>query len=128
MDYIEVIDYQSEEKDKEKEIDFSSFYADYDYGSSSENNEDPEEDYEEDEYETMNVKQLLRIRDYYDYVSKVDIPKSKKHTKKNEVIEYIMEFESNISNIDAVIRRHQLWKYIDELKADKYMKQFIFWS
>ena len=35
MDYIEVIDYQSEEKDKEKEIDFSSFYADYDYGSYS---------------------------------------------------------------------------------------------
>ena len=124
MDYIEVIDYQSEEK--EKEIDFSSFYADYDYGSSS---DVPEEDYEEEEeYDTMNLKQLLRIRDYYDYISKVDIPKSKKHTKKNEVIDYIMEFESNISNIDAVIRRHQLWKYIDELKADKYMKQFIFWS
>ena len=125
MDYIEVIDYQPEEK--EKEIDFSSFYADYDYGSSSENNEDIQ-DYEEDEYETMNLKQLLRIRDYYDYISKVDIPKSKKHTKKNEVIDYIMEFESNISNIDIVIRRVQLWKYIDELKSDKYMKQFIFWS
>lgn len=121
MDYIEVIENDSTDL---KEMDFNAFYADYHY-ESSENNED---DDDTDDYESMNLKQLLRIRDYYDHMSNKDIPKSKKHTKKNDVINYILEFEVNISNIEIVIRRQQLWKYIDELKADKYMKQFIFWS
>lgn len=122
MDYIEVVENNEPTNLKEKEMDFSSFYADYDYESSEQNEE------EDIEYESMNVKQLLRIRDYYNYMSNADIPKSKKHTKKNDVINDILEFEANISNIDVVIKRQQLWKYIDVLKSDKYMKQFIFWS
>lgn len=114
MDYIEVIE------NEPQEMDFSSFYADYDYESSEEN--------ENTDYDTMTLKQLLRIRDYYNHAINANIPKLKKHTKKNEIINDIIEFESNISNIDVVIKRNKLWKYIDELKADKYMKQFIFWS
>jgi hypothetical protein len=124
MDYIEVIEKEEEHVSDLKEMDFTSFYADYDYDTSSERNE---EDTDND-YQTMNLKQLQRIRDYYDHMTKVDIPKSKKYTKKDDIIDYILEFESNITNIDIVIRRHQLWKYINELKEDKYMKQFIFWS
>jgi hypothetical protein len=131
MDYIEVIEKEQEETAGDgselKEMDFNSFYADYDYDTSSEVGVEIECE-EDNDYQTMNLKQLLRIRDYYDHMAKVDIPKSKKHTKKDDIIDYILEFESNISNIDIVIRRHQLWKYINELKSDKYMKQFIFWS
>jgi len=127
MDYIEVI----EEEPNEIEIDFSSFYADYDYESSDQEKEQCVEladEVADEDYDTMTLKQLLRIRDYY-YMSNGDnIPKSKKHTKKNDIIDDILEFETNISNIDIIIRRHQLWNYIEELKADKYMKQFIFWS
>jgi hypothetical protein len=119
MDYIEVVDTEP------KEMDFSSFYEDYEYESSCEEEKEEMIDFDQsNRYEEMNLKQLQRIRDYYN----ADIPKSKKNTKKQDVIDDILLFESNISNIDIVIRRIQLWKYIDELKADKYMKQFIFWS
>ena len=126
MDYIEVIE------EEPIEIEFSSFYADYDYESSDQEKEQCVElaaadEIADEDYETMTLRQLLRIRDYY--MSNGDnIPKSKKHTKKNDIIDDILEFETNISNIDVIIRRHQLWNYIEELKADKYMKQFIFWS
>ena len=123
MDYIEVIE------EEPKEIDFSSFYADYDYESSDEQCVKMADEVADEDYETMTLKQLLRIRDYYYYMSNPDnIPKSKKHTKKNDIIDDILEFETNISNIDIIIKRHQLWNYIEELKSDKYMKQFIFWS
>jgi hypothetical protein len=118
MDYIEVVEIEP------KEMDFSSFYQDYEYESSCEELLQEEEEDNNNNYEEMNIKQLQRIRDYYN----ADIPKSKKNTKKQDIIDDILLFESNISNIDIVIRRVQLWKYIDELKADKYMKQFIFWS
>ena len=74
---------------------------------------------EEEDYESLSVKQLMRIRDYY------NIPKSK---KKEDLINDIIEFESNIENVEIVMRRTKLWGYITELKTDKYMKQFIFWS
>ncbi len=101
-------------------INISAFYADYDLSEGEENNEEEEDvEEEEEDYETFTVKQLLRITDYY------NIPKSK---KKADIINNINEFESNIENMDVVIRRNKLWKYISELKSDKYMKQFIFWS
>lgn len=98
-------------------IDISEFYADYDLSEGEEDNEEEEEN--ENDYESLTVKQLLRITDYY------NIPKFK---KKADIILKINEFESNIENMDVVIRRTKLWKYITELKSDKYMKQFIFWS
>jgi hypothetical protein len=98
-------------------IDISNFYADYDL--SDEKDEEEEEEEEEENYESLTVKQLMRIRDYY------NIPKSK---KKEDLINDIVEFEANIENIDTVMRRTKLWGYISELKSDKYMKQFIFWS
>jgi len=94
--------------------DISGFYADYDLSEGDEDNEE-----EEDDYESLTVKQLLRITDYY------NIPKFK---KKADIISNLNEFESNIENMEIVIRRTKLWRYITELKSDKFMKQFIFWS
>jgi hypothetical protein len=97
----------------EEPVDISKFYADYDLSD----DEDPQE--EEENYESLTVKQLMRIREYY------NIPKSK---KKEDLINDIVKFESNIENVNIVMRRTKLWEYISELKSDKYMKQFIFWS
>jgi hypothetical protein len=72
-----------------------------------------------DEYETLNVRQLLRIQDYY------NIPKTK---KKGEMITNIIAFESDLENADIVIKRKKMWAYMRELKDDKCMKQFVFWD
>ena len=104
---------------KQNPVDISKFYADYDLTDFDEKEEEEEEEDQEEDYESLTVKQLVRIRDYY------NIPKSK---KKEDLINDIVEFESNIENIDTVMRRTKLWGYISELKSDKYMKQFIFWS
>lgn len=108
LEFVEI------QQPNQEPVDISKFYADYDL---SDFEEDEEE--EENNYESMTVKQLTRIREYY------NIPKSK---KKEDLINDIVEFESNIENVNIVIRRTKLWEYITELKTDKYMKQFIFWS
>ena len=71
-----------------------------------------------DEYESMTVKQLLRIQEYY------NIPKTK---KKGEMVADIIAFESNLANTEIVLRRKKLWTYMTELKEDKCMKQYVFW-
>lgn len=93
----------------------SSFYADYDFSDDSVvvMNED---------YEKYNVKQLMRIYEYY------QLPKQKKSIKKVDLIQHITQFESNYANIEIVERRNQLWSFMSELMNDKYMKQFLFWS
>jgi hypothetical protein len=93
----------------------SSFYADYDFSDDSVGviNED---------FEKYNVKQLLRIYEYY------QLPKQKKPIKKVDLIQHITQFESNYANIEIVERRTQLWSFMSELMNDKYMKQFLFWS
>lgn len=72
-----------------------------------------------DEYESLNVRQLLRIQDFY------NIPKTK---KKGEMISNIIAFESDLANTETVLRRKKLWAYMRELKDDKCMKQYIFWD
>lgn len=67
------------------------------------------------------VPDLLRICDYYGLLKTIKSLKC----KKQEIIDTIVYFETNKENEAIVNRRHQLWSYIMELKADKYMKQFI---
>lgn len=67
------------------------------------------------------VADLLRICDYYGLLKTIKSLKC----KKQEIIDTIVYFETNKENEAIVNRRHQLWSYIMELKADKYMKQFI---
>lgn len=71
-----------------------------------------------EEYETMTVRELLRISDYY------NIPKSK---KKEVIISNIIAFEADLTNEKVCTKRKKLWTYMRILKEDKYMKQFLFW-
>jgi hypothetical protein len=70
------------------------------------------------------VKQLLLICDYYGLMKDVRTNKM----KKQDVIEQILLFENNMENCEVVIRRKELWYYINELKNDKMMKKFVIWK
>ena len=70
------------------------------------------------------VKQLLLICDYYGLMKDVRTNKM----KKQDVIEQILLFENNMENYEVVVRRKELWYYINELKNDKMMKKFIIWN
>ena len=70
------------------------------------------------------VKQLLLICEYYDLLKDVKTNKM----KKQDIIEQILLFENNNDNYEMMIRRKELWYYINELKEDKMMKKFIIWG
>ena len=77
------------------------------------------------------IKQLLIICEYYAQSKQEKAGEfcgSKTRTmKKNELISLIMMFERNIDNIEVVMKRKELWYYLDSLKADKIMKKFVLW-
>ncbi len=70
------------------------------------------------------VKQLLLICDYYGLMKDVRTNKM----KKQDVIEQILLFENTMENYEVVIRRKELWYYLNELKNDKMMKKFVIWN
>ena len=65
------------------------------------------------------VKELQRIMDYYEI----------KGTKLNKgnMIELLIEFESDPNNREIKNKRKRLFDNINELKKHKYMKKFIMW-
>ena len=69
-----------------------------------------------DEYNLLNVKELGHIINYYNI---------KKQKNKNDTIWKIIDYETNIDNIYLTEKRRELWKYINELKKDKYLSKFI---
>ena len=60
---------------------------------------------------------LLHVARYYDL-------KTRRKTK-IDLITDIVEFELNPENIFIVEKRKYLWNYIEELKEDEYLSQFI---
>ena len=64
------------------------------------------------------LKQLGMIYEYY------NIGKMAK-LKKADIIQAIVVFEHDSENYELVMRRQQLWHYLEELKADKFMKRFV---
>ena len=62
-------------------------------------------------------KELERIADYYEI--------SKRKKKKEDLIEDIVLFEKDPENVVKVYQRKKMWKYIKEIKKDKYLKQFL---
>ncbi len=74
-------------------------------------------------HENYTVKELLLICDYYGFAKDV---KSNKFNKE-QIIDYLIAFESDVSNSEIVFRRQNMWFYINELKNDKFMKKFILW-
>jgi hypothetical protein len=70
------------------------------------------------DYQTNYIKKELdRIADYYEI--------SKRKKKKAELIETIVLFEKEPINIQKVYQRKKMWKYIEEIKNDKYLRQFL---
>jgi len=74
-------------------------------------------------HENYTVKELLLICEYY------GVAKELKYTKcnKNEIIQFLVMYESNPINTDIVFKRQNMWFYINELKNDKFMKKYVLW-
>lgn len=77
----------------------------------------------EELYEKYNIKQLLRICNYYDIEKNIKIAKY----KKQDIIASIVYFESLSENFEIVNNRHIMWSYITELSHDSKMKKYIIW-
>jgi len=72
-------------------------------------------------YREHNIKELLKICDFYN----INLKKIK--IKKENLINIIINFENNISNLLIVEKRIQKWNYIYELIFDNKMKKYILW-
>jgi len=73
--------------------------------------------------ENFNVKELLIICDYYGFSKELKYNKC----NKEQIIEFLVSFESDPTNSDIVFKRQNLWFYMNELKNDKYMKKYLLW-
>lgn len=73
--------------------------------------------------ENYTVKELLLICNYY------GVSKELKSFKcnKDEIIQFLVDFESNPNNSDIVFKRKNMWFYINEIKNDKFMKKYVLW-
>lgn len=69
------------------------------------------------------IKELLIICDYYGIVKEYKLNKC----NKTQIIDILINYESNITNSDIVSRRKNMWFYINELKNDKFMKKYVIW-
>ena len=70
------------------------------------------------DYQTNYIKKdLERIADYYEI--------SKRKKRKDQLVEDIVLFEKDPVNIQKVYQRKKLWRYIEEIKKDKYLRQFL---
>ena len=74
-------------------------------------------------HENYTVKELLLICEYYGFAKDMKANKF----NKEQIIDYLISFESDISNTDIVFRRQNMWFYITELKNDKFMKKYVLW-
>jgi hypothetical protein len=74
--------------------------------------------------EEFTVKELLKICKYY------GIDKNIKSTKckKQDIISAIIFFESLPENFEKVFQRNKMWTYMNELKMDIKMKEYILWN
>ena len=73
--------------------------------------------------ENFTVKELLLICDYYGFGKEL---KSNK-CNKDQIIEILVSFESDLNNSDIVFKRQNMWFYMSELKNDKFMKKYLLW-
>jgi hypothetical protein len=73
--------------------------------------------------ENFTVKELLIICDYYGFAKELKNNKC----NKEQIIEFLVSFESEHINDDIVIKRQNMWFYMSELKNDKFMKKFLLW-
>lgn len=74
-------------------------------------------------HENYTVKELLLICEYYGFVKEIKTNK----LNKNEIIEYLVNFEANPLNEIICLKRQTMWFYVNELKNDKFMKKYVLW-
>lgn len=72
-------------------------------------------------YSYMTLKQLNLICDYYGITSYIRITKC----NKEDIINTLVFYENAYENYEIVVKRKRMWKYLAELKKDKFMKKFI---
>ena len=73
-----------------------------------------------DYYENYTIKILHQIAGYY------KIKKNK--INKEQLVQFIIEFENNPENSVTVYNRKRMWYYLNELKCDEYFSKFILHS
>ena len=74
-------------------------------------------------YDTnYNVKQLLTICEYYGLLKEV------RGFKKEDIITHVLLFENSHDNNSIVLKRKEMWYYMDQLKDDDKMKKYIMWK
>ena len=73
--------------------------------------------------ENYTVKEVLMICEYYGFAKDL---KNNKYNKE-QIIDFLVTFESDINNSDIVCKRQNMWFYINELKNDKFMKKYVLW-
>ena len=69
------------------------------------------------------IKELLLICEYYGISKELKLNKC----NKEEILRVLVHFENNPENIEVVLRRQQMWEYINTLKSDKFMKKYVLW-
>jgi Zn-dependent peptidase ImmA (M78 family) len=69
------------------------------------------------------IKQLVVICDYYGISKEMKLNKA----TKIEIINTLVYFENKSNNEDIVLKRQNLWFYLNELKNDKIMKKYVLW-
>lgn len=74
-------------------------------------------------HENFTVKELLLICEYYGIAKEV---KTKRYNKE-QLVYFLVDFESNQNNADIVCKRQNMWFYMNELKHDKFMKKYVLW-
>ncbi len=45
--------------------------------------------------------------------------------RKDQLVEDIVLFEKDPVNVQKVYQRKKMWRYIEEIKKDKYLRQFL---
>lgn len=73
--------------------------------------------------ENFTVKELLLICEYYGFAKDLKINKF----NKEQIIDFLVSFETDPKNSDIVCKRGNMWFYINELKNDKFMKKYVIW-
>jgi hypothetical protein len=120
-EYNENVNYVVDEMmDDAPDLDLNSFLTDFEKIDVP--HAEPSGDYflaQMSEYDlNYTLKQVGMIYEYYN-IGKIT------KLKKADIIQAIVVFEHDIENCEIVMRRQQLWHYLEELKADKFMKRFV---
>ena len=75
-----------------------------------------------DELSELSVEQLLRIYKFYKISDHV-----KPKLKKDDLKIMILWFQSQIENQSIVNERYHFWRYMEELRDNLTMRQYISW-